>query len=355
MEKYAPYSELKVFHHIDRVNAFLNEERAAPVYIRIKPTNVCNQKCYFCAYADNNLYDERSVNKRESISFETMERTLRELAELKVKAVTFSGGGEPLCYHSIIDTLALVQALGFDFSMITNGQALEGDVVSYLKNAKWIRISFDSFKAKTYEGIRGIDTYNKVVGNIENFARVKDKNCTLGINCVVTKNNANEIYDICLLVKKLGVDNIKFSPIAIKENMKNYHDLIKKDVTEQIDLAKKELEDDSFKIVDKYTCDLRLPDFYTKEYTHCYIQNFFAVIAADSKVYQCHQRAYTKAGELGDLTKKSFKELWFSKEVCEKVKEFDPRKECCFRCAFDEKNKLLNDFVNIDQNHINFI
>ena len=355
MEKYTPYSELKIFHHIDRVDGFLKGERVAPVYVRIKPTNVCNQRCFYCAYANDSLFDGREVDTRESIPWDIMENILYDFDKMKVKAVTFSGGGEPLCYHSIIDTLALVQKLGIDYSMITNGQALEGDVLAYLKNAKWVRVSFDSSKSETYESIRRVNTHSKVINNIENFAILKRENCTLGINCVISKNNAEEVYDICSLVKKLGVDNIKLSPIAVKENTRDYHNSIENIVIKQINSAKKELEDSKFRIVDKYTCDLNLPDSYCKEYKKCYIQNFFAVIAADSKVYRCHQRAYTKAGELGDLTQASFNDLWFSKDVMEKMNNFDPQKECCFRCAFDERNSLLNDFVNIDYNHINFI
>ena len=153
----------------------------------------------------------------------------------------------------------------------------------------------------------------------------------------------------------MGVDNIKLSPIAVKNNTRNYHNSIKEIVIEQINRAKSELEDVSFRIIDKYTCDLELPDVYQKQYTKCYIQNFFAVIGADSKVYCCHQRAYTKAGEVGDLTLTSFKDLWFSKETIDRMKKFQPQKECCFRCAFDERNMLLSDFINIDYNHINFI
>lgn len=355
MEKYTPYSELKIFHHIDRIDSFLKGERVAPIYVRIKPTNVCNQRCFYCAYANDSLFDGRDVDSRESIPWDIMEKTLYDFDMMKIKAVTFSGGGEPLCYHSIIDTLELVQKLGIDYSMITNGQALEGDVLTYLWNAKWIRVSFDSSKPEVYESIRRVNTHSKVINNIENFAHLKNADCTLGVNCVITKNNAEEVYDICSLVKKLGVDNIKLSPIAVKENTKEYHNSIKTTVTEQINLAKEELEDSRFRIVDKYTCDLELPDSYRKAYKKCYIQNFFAVIGADSKVYRCHQRAYTKVGEIGDLKQTSFKDLWFSKDVIDKMNKYEPQKECCFRCAFDERNKLLNDFIDVDKNHVNFI
>jgi MoaA/NifB/PqqE/SkfB family radical SAM enzyme len=345
-----------MFYHTDRVDKFIKGERPAPIYIRIKPTNICNQKCFYCVYADEKVIDGRKVDHRECIPWDIMENTLREIKEVGVKAVTFSGGGDPLCYPRILDTLRMVESLNIDCSMITNGQALKDEAAEYLKKAKWVRISLDSATKDTYEGIRGVNTFNQVLDNIENFANIKDDTCTLGINCVVTQNNAHEIYDICKLVKNLGVNNIKLSPISIKEEKESYHDSIKGVVMEQIEEAKNKLEDEKFRIVDKYSNDTGLKNFYEKGYSKCHIQNFVTVIAADSKVYMCHQRAYTKVGELGDLSKNSFKEIWYAKETIDKVNKFDPNKECgCFRCSFDERNQLLEDFVNIDENHINFV
>lgn len=355
VEKYTPYSELKIFHHTDRIDKFLKHERVAPIYLRIKPTNVCNQRCYYCAYANNNLFDDRVVDKRESIPWDIMQKTLQDIKEIGVKAVTFSGGGDPLCYSAINETLQMVEDLGIDCSMITNGQALNGEVVNYLKKAKWIRVSFDSAKKETYEGIRGVNTYDQVIENIEKFAGKKDKTCTLGINCVISHSNANEIYDICKLVQELGADNIKLSPISLKENQEDYHKKIIETVMAQIEEAKGNLEGEKFRIIDKYSNDWALNDSYQKQYSMCYVQNFFAVIAADSKVYRCHQRAYTKAGEIGDLFKKTFKEIWFDEATIDKMNNFDPRQECKFRCAFDERNMLLRDFINMDINHVNFI
>ncbi len=354
MAMYAPYSDLKIFHHIERVSGLLENKRVAPIYVRIKPTNVCNQRCFYCGYADDYLFDGRKVDKRESIPWNVMKDLIDDLAKMKVKAVTFSGGGEPLCYHSIKQTLELVQNYGLDYSMITNGQTLQGEIAEYLKYAKLVRISFDSYDPQTYEDVRRVKTHAEVLRNIEDFAKIKGK-CTLGINCVVTKQNATQIYDLCKLVKELGVDNIKLSPILIKENEAGYHEEIKDTVSEQIARAKEELQDKKFTIVDKYTNDLALDKDFHKGYTRCLIQEFFAVVAADSKLYRCHQRAYTMAGEIGDLAKHSFEEIWYSSDVIRKVRDFNPCTECQFRCAFDERNIILDDFLNIDQEHVNFI
>ncbi len=355
MNKYSPYSELKIFHHTDRIEGVLNGQRVAPVYVRIKPTNVCNQNCFYCGYANDSLYDGRKVDRRESIPWELMERTLQELAQMKVKAVTLSGGGEPLCYHSIDKMLDLIKQLGIDYSIITNGQALEGEIANGLKEAKWVRVSFDSYRAETYETVRRVSTHSRVVRNIEHFANIKNENCTLGINCVITKQNSQEVYDICRLAKETGADNIKLSPIMVKENEADYHKQIQDSVMDQIERAKQQLEDGTFRIVDKYTNDLAMNNEYRKQYHYCVIQELFTVIAADSKVYRCHQKAYTKLGEIGDLAKQTFREIWYSQEIADNIRKFDAYEECRFRCAFDERNLLLNDFLNTDSNHVNFI
>lgn len=354
MKKYLPYSDLKIFRHVEHIKGMLEGKRVSPIYLRIKPTNVCNQRCYFCAYDDDKLFGDRKV-QRDSIPVEILENTLREFKAMGGKAVTYSGGGEPLCYHSIEHILELTYNLDLDCSMITNGQALRGNVVDFLKHAKWIRVSFDASNENVYHDIRQVNTYSQVVQNIEDFAKIKDKDCVLGVNCVISETNANQIYDVCKLVKTIGCNNIKLSPVLVKGNEEEYHNRIKEGVIEQIDRAKGELEDDNFRIVDKYSNDYALSDSYVKPYHKCYIQEYFAVVAADSKVYRCHQRAYTEAGLIGDLTKHTFKEIWESQETIDKIRLFDPCEECNFRCAFDERNSLLNDFFNIDKNHINFV
>ena len=124
---------------------------------------------------------------------------------------------------------------------------------------------------------------------------------------------------------------------------------------EQIEKAKKEFQNKTFQIIDKYDGDAGLEEQYQKSYHRCLIQEFFTVIGADCRVYYCHQRAYTQDGDIGSLQKQSFKDLWYAEDTIKKVKELDACKKCNFRCVFDERNELLNNLLSIDKNHINFI
>ena len=349
------YSDLKILCHPEKLDAILNGRRTAPLYVRIKPTNICNQNCWYCVYANDKVIENRSVDRRESIPWEKMQEIILDLAEIGTKAITFSGGGEPLCYHHIYETMELVQRKGIDFAMISNGQALEQRAREALCAAKWLRISMDSVNKEMYQRIRGVDTYHKVLHNIESFAKEKNADCVLGVNFVVTKDNYLDVYEMCRILSSAGVDNVKFSPLMVKGKIPEYHLQIRSKIEEQLARAKSDFQSPDFSIIDKYTNDDSFQQNFQKKCHRCYIKEIFTVIGADCNVYYCHQRAYTQSGKIGSLEKQSFKELWFSKETSEKFQNMLPQKECNFRCAFEERNELLDALVNMDKRHINFI
>lgn len=130
---------------------------------------------------------------------------------------------------------------------------------------------------------------------------------------------------------------------------------IKGSIEEQISKAKSDFQNDHFAIIDKYTNDDSFNKNFEKKCAYCYVKEIFSVIGADCNVYYCHQRAYTEKGMIGSLENQSFKELWFSDETTEKFKKMIPKEECNFRCAFEERNELLDSLVNMDKKHINFI
>lgn len=349
------YSDLKIFHHLDKIQDILNSKRTAPIYIRIKPTNRCNQNCYYCGSKDDNVPEDRLFDKTAMIPKEKMYEIIHDLHEMGVKAITFSGGGEPLVYPYIEETLGLVRSKSIDYSIITNGQELEGKKAEMLANAKWVRVSLESATADTYFKIRGVHTFNRVIQNIKNFVKIKNSLCTLGVNCVVTMDNYREIYELCRVIAETGADNIKFSPLRLNGSMTEYHKPMEDYVKEQILRAKENLQNDHFTIIDKYDGDEGLKENYCKPYHRCVMQEIFSVIGADCKVYLCHQRAYTKNGDIGTLVNRSFKDLWYAEETVKKIRGLDVCEACNFRCVFDERNILLNNFLSIDKNHINFI
>lgn len=356
MEKATPYSNLKIFAHAQALNDIGEGRRIVPIYIRIKPTNYCNHKCYYCSYADNELGLRDSVNRQDQIPWEKMQEIITDMDDMGVKAVTFSGGGEPLVYPYIVDTMKKIMEVGIDLSIITNGQMLKEERAEVLANAKWVRVSFDSANAETYAKVRKLplSAFDEVCSNIYQFSKIKQRDCELGINFVINHENADQIYDMAQMIKKLGVNHIKYAARVTKD-LFTYHEPFKQSAIEQLHRAKVELEDENFRIINKYEDDFNSALLFHRCYDKCYINRIFTVIAADSKVYFCHDKAYVKAGVVGDLKNQSFKDLWFSEETVKRYQEFNPQKECKHHCVYDDRNELLNTFYSLDRNHINFI
>ena len=355
-EKATPYSNLKIFAHPDRLSAIVQGEQPAPVYMRIKPTNVCNHRCYYCSYADSDLALRDNVKSCDQITWEKMEQIIGDMGDMGVKAVTFSGGGEPLVYPHIIPTMQAVLERDIDLSVITNGQLLQGTIAEVLTKAKWVRISMDAADGERYAKIRGIpvQAFDQVCNNIQQFSKIKPQECELGVNFVINHENFDQVYAVGKLVRDLGGNHIKFTARVTKD-LDEYHAPFKENAIAQIHQAEAELVRDGFRVINKYEGDFASCTVFGRTYSRCIAKNLVTVIAADSKVYFCHDKAYVNSGMVGDLREQSFKELWFSEKTKERYLNFDATQECNHHCVYDDRNILLNTFISLEKQHINFI
>ncbi len=350
-----PYSQLKIFRHRDLLDKLENGARCNPLYIRIKPTNLCNHNCYYCHYKNPYLtLDE--YNPKDMIPREKMLEIVSDMASMGVKAVTFSGGGEPLVYPYIEETMEKILDSQIELSIITNGSLLQGKKAELLAKSKWVRISIDSMNPVNYARIRGLkeDALLSVLRNIEEFAKIKNNQCELGINFVIGKENYMEIAQVAETMKQLGANHVKFAPLFSNET-EEYHKDIKEEVIATLNETADKLNDGTFKIIDLYTSDFDNYEVFKRTYSRCPIKEFVCIIAANSKVYYCHDKAYLSDGCVCDLDDQSFAEGWNSEEVTKKFREFDAMKTCTQHCVYDSRNILINSYLDMDLNHVNFV
>lgn len=344
------YCSSKIILHPKKLSSFLENKIAAPIYVRFKPTNKCNHRCNFCSYnpktGDLDVRDK--MNRIAEIPREKVLETLKDFKDIGVKAITYSGGGEPLIYPHIIEAMKKTLQYGIDLSIITNGQKLNEERAKILSQANWVRISSDASDAKSLSKFRRIpeEWFNELTNNIENFVKIKRKGCELGINYVVHHGNADQVYRSVKHFKNLGVNHVKITPMW-NQNFREYHSSINNIVLKQIRGAKEDFSEDGiFTVYDTYVGDYEGASISERKYSRCYIMQIVPVIGADSNVYFCHDKAYASSGILGSIKDKSFKELWFSEEAKKKFETFNPRKECKHHCTGDFKNKLVNGIVS---------
>jgi len=352
------YSDFKIFFKREKMESFLTEKITAPLYVRIKPINLCNHGCFFCAYSTGfrvkdggemeHVKTEMHEDMKESdlIPTDKMFEILDDLSAIGVKAITYSGGGEPLMHKDIVQIMRKTLDLDIDLSIITNGQNLVKDRAETLKHAKWVRVSIDYTNPAQFKQFRNVSEkgFDSVISNISKFAKLKNKDCDLGVNFIVHKDNYSNLFDIARILKNSGVENVRFSPMFVPE-FYEYHRGIKATVEEEL-LKIGSLCDDSFKVNSTYKVDSEGQHSIFRSYKRCYAMQIVPVIGADLKVYTCHNKAYDKNGCIGNIKDKKFSELWDSPETHKFMKAFNPKLKCMHECTADNKNIILNNFVN---------
>jgi len=358
MNKNILYSRLKIFKYPEKIKTLSDDtsDIKAPLQVRVKPINACNHKCSYCAYHYNDeLQLGSDMDYKDMIPKEKMLEIIDNFEEVGVKSVTFSGGGEPLLYPHIEETLEKLGKANIKFAAITNGTELNNNIATlFAKYGSWIRVSIDGWDTQSYSDYRKIkrDDFSLVLKNLTEFKKLKSK-CKTGVVIIIDKKNASHIYELTKKLFDTGVDSVKMSPCVVSnDSTKNneYHKTFFETAKKQISQSIGEFKSDNFEIFDTYHL---LEDKFDKTYNWCPYLQVCPVIGADSNVYSCHDKAYNEDGLLFSIKEQSFKKAWFSNK--NNFFKIDPSKKCNHHCVVNDANKMLIEFLSINNEHLEFV
>ncbi len=358
MDTKTKYSKYKIFHFQEKLASLSpdSDNITAPIHIRIKPTNMCNHNCRYCAYRSKNLQLGKGMMMHDSIPKEKMMEIIDDCVEMEVQAITFSGGGEPFVYKHMLDTVKKLADTKIRFASLTNGSRLQGEIAElFAHNATWLRISIDGWDDVSYKKYRNTSDheFTRVMKNLENFKKLNGT-CYLGVSLIVDSENYCHIYEFTKLLKNIGVDSIKISPCIVSndgDQNDTYHSPFFNEAKKQVLHSKKELEDNTFEVNDCYH-DAEVD--FGKEYNWCPYLQILPVIGADLNIYSCQDKAYNlDNGIIGSIKTMRFKDFWFSDKKI--FFNTDPSKVCNHHCVANAKNKLILEYLNSDSEHVGFV
>lgn len=352
------YTKMKIFHFRNKIESLPEEVNLIepPVQVRIKPTNVCGHNCWYCAYRAENLQLGKDMKINDYIPKDKMFEIIDDMENIGVKAVTFSGGGDPFYYPYFLETLQKLSKASVKFAALTNGARLQGKTAEiFAKHGTWIRVSIDGWDDKSYSDYRKVSDgeFTNVMNNMEAFKKLNGE-CYLGVCIVVDKDNSSHIYNIINKLRDIGVNSVKVAPCIVSnrgsEN-NDYHAVISKTVKEQTDKAVSDFCNGRFEIFDSYHTQL---ETFSKEYEWCPYLQIVPVIGADLNVYPCHDKAYNlDDGLLGSLKDMTFKEFWFSEKS--NFFKVNPSRHCNHHCVADKNNQLLLEYLSAEKEHLAFV
>lgn len=199
--------EISGLHYFDRITGLHilldeikipeTELQHCPRTVSIALTNICDLKCHFC-YAPKN---------RETFSFDYLISLCSELDRLGVLEITF-GGGEPTLFPQFVELCNWIwdnTSLGISFT--THGHHVNQSFINSIKDKiSSIRFSIDGIEPY-YSKIRG-----KKLDNLISTIKYLDGKIPFGINCVVSKNNTEELKNVIELAIKLNANNVLVIP-----------------------------------------------------------------------------------------------------------------------------------------------
>ena len=357
------YSSLKAAYHIEKIARLRDGLQIVPSHVQLIISDLCNQNCHFCAYRmDGGFSTEQFGETKDGKLIKNPNRRipegkaieiLNDCADVGVKAVQFTGGGEPTAHPHHIDIFRHAKWLGLKTGLVTNGLVMREPEV--LANMDWVRISLDAGTSETYEKVRESKGFDKVLANIKTLVEL-DTPCVIGIGFVVTKENWTEIVRACKIAKDLGVSYIRLAAMFSEEGSRYYEGIrvipVYWDTIEEAIQDAKDHETASCEIVDLFSHRLRDLDQGSPKHEFCGYQNFTVYIGGDQRIYRCCTTSYTKHGEVGNLTNQTFKEWLTSWEKKELYEKFDARS--CHHCQFHSQNSVINYLVN-EPTHVDFV
>jgi len=356
--KYHPYSSMKIFHYQEKLKSLPPNENiiASPVHVRIKPTNICNHNCSYCAYRSDRLQLGKDMNQNHFIPKCKMIEIIDSCNQIGVKAITFSGGGEPFCYPYLLDASKKLTSHNIKFAALTNGSRLNGEIAEFFsENAVWLRVSIDGWDNKSYSAYRNVpnEEFTKVMNNMKSFVQLDGK-CHLGVSIVINEMNSGNFFELIKKIKDIGINSVKISPcITSNDAVENnkYHMPIFQKVKDQIQKAIQQFQSSSFLIYDSYH---EMDEKFEKNYEWCPYLQILPIIGADLNVYSCQDKAYnTDNGLIGSIKDTTFKTFWFSGK--DKFYSINPHKHCRHHCIANKKNQLIFEYLLIDMNHLSFV
>ncbi len=353
------YSTLKPIYHKENIETLRKGEQPYPVHVEIIISDYCNHDCGFCAYrmsgySSNELFQieegqsRKARNPNRMINKEKCFEILDDCKEMNVKAIQFTGGGEPTIHPNFIEIVEYALDLGFDVGLVTNGSMLSKkrhrEVAVRLV---WLRVSIDAADRHYYSeerrvGLKAWDNLEKGVRLLREDLNNLKSETVLGAGYVVTDRNWKGIHKATGIYKDWGFDNVRLGLMFSPDGAKPYEDF-RYDMSYLAIKAVEDFSDRSYTVINRVSEKYDELDKGNPTFEFCSYQHFTQYIGGDLNLYRCCVYAYNYHGLVGSLRNMRYKELLDSQSKKENMSNF--KASSCERCQFTDIIKNTNSFI----------
>jgi radical SAM protein with 4Fe4S-binding SPASM domain len=301
-------------------------EKYVPLVVSWNLTRKCNLKCPHC------YINATTQELKNELTTEESKNLIDQICEVSRPLLILSGG-EPLLRSDIYELIRYGVSKGLKMGLGSNGSLIDAAAAKRLKMAgiETVSISLDSHIPEQHDEFRGVrNSWEKAIGAIK---ALQENGVLVQINTTLTQQNYNQIDDIMSLAENLGVENFHlFFLVPTGRGVKmtdispaKYENMIKT----------------TFSRIAKHKLNVRpscAPQFMriakdmgldmSRWIRGCLAGLYYCRVYPNGDITPCPYLPI----KLGNIRKKSFKEIWFNSDMFKTLRDFNALKGKCGIC-----------------------
>ena len=199
----------KLSYHYDRITAWENGEKIAPVSVDMALTRACGAMCSFCYAMVQEPQERASIRTKEALEL------VDDFAEIGVRGVSLISDGESTLSKAYVPFIQHASKSGIDVGNATNGWEWGPEKIEeVLPHLTWVRFTVaagtpEEYSRIMFKGPEHTHVFERAMDNIRyavELKRRKNLDVTLGIQMVLMPEFKDEILPFAKLAVDLGVD-----------------------------------------------------------------------------------------------------------------------------------------------------
>lgn len=326
----------KILAHYPKIEFWLeNGYTPAPITLELDVTNECNARCPDCAGGRAVPHAQWDFQPGELFT---------DIKNSGVKAVIFTGGGEPTLHPHLADYIYAAAQEGLEVGLISNGILLREKVAeAVIACCTWIRFSLAA-NAEVWSRQTGVPTavFVSVLENIRTVTSRRWGNLQVGIAVLTDKTSMYHLRKAVETAYSVHASYIQFRPA--------HYDTTQLDWAELIQLQA------------EYRGKIAVSASWHKyknmggkrSYDECLGHHFAGVVQADFRMTTCCHTRGIDAFSWGNICT-GLVDNWFSPERIRAAEKID-LSQCVPLCRNDPFNQTLWELKR-DKGiqHVNFL
>ena len=192
----------KLSYHYDRVEAWENGERIAPVSVDMSLTRACSAMCSFCYAMMQESQARSSIKTKDALNL------VDDFSNIGIRSVSLVSDGESTLSPAYIPFIQHAYNLGIDVGNATNAWEWEPEKIEQvLPYLTWVRFTVaagrpESYASIMYKGPEHTHVFERAINHIRyavELKRRKKLSVTLGIQMVLMPHLKEEIIPFAQL------------------------------------------------------------------------------------------------------------------------------------------------------------